>query len=58
MPNRQRVRDSAEFRRYIEGQTNVSEAVFRSLNMLDDFANLKRLNSTKQSDIAHFFEKL
>ena len=26
-----------KFRRFVEGQTNVTEAVFRSLNMLEDF---------------------
>ena len=28
---------SGEFRRLVEGQTNVTEAVFRSLKMLEDF---------------------
>ena len=31
-----------EFRRYVEGQTNVSNAVFRSLNMLIRFCQSKR----------------
>lgn len=47
-----------EFRRYIEGQTNVSEAVFHSLNVLEDFANLKRMNSARQSNISQYFVKL
>ena len=46
-----------EFRRYVEGQTNVSEAVFCSLNMLEDFVSQKRLNSTKQTELSHFFRR-
>lgn len=45
----------SEFRRYIEGQTNVSETVFRSLNILENFAKLKKQNSCKQVDISKFF---
>ena len=49
-----------KFRRYVEGQANVSGVVLQSLNvgLLEEFANLKRLNSAKQSDISSFFLKL
>lgn len=46
-----------EFRRYIVGQTDISEAVFNSLNVLQDFSNLKRFSSAKQSDILKYFQK-
>lgn len=43
-----------ELHQYIE-QTNVSQSVFNSLNVLEDFGNLKRMNSNKQTDISSFF---
>lgn len=42
-------------RQYIGGQTNVSQSDFNSLNKLEDFANLKRMNSTKQAHFKLFF---
>ncbi|PSN41431.1 hypothetical protein C0J52_22653 [Blattella germanica] len=52
------LRHLHEFRRYVEGQDNVSGVVFESLNVLEKFASLKRLNSAKQTDISSFFAKL
>lgn len=46
-----------KFHGYIEGQTDISEAVFNSLNVLLDFSNLKRIGSAKQSDILKYFQK-
>ena len=47
-----------KFHRYVEGQANISEVVFQSLNMLEEFVNHNRLNSAKQYDISSFFLKL
>uniref|UniRef100_A0A1B6C052 DDE-1 domain-containing protein n=1 Tax=Clastoptera arizonana TaxID=38151 RepID=A0A1B6C052_9HEMI len=43
------------FLRYIEGQTNVSETVFQSLNVLESFVNFKKINSAKQSHFSKYF---
>lgn len=46
-----------EFRRYVEGQTDASEAVFNSINFLEDFSNFKKISSAKESDILKYFQK-
>jgi hypothetical protein len=40
------VTHMAKFWQYLEGQTKVNEAVFRSLNMLENFAYFKKLLKT------------
>nr|XP_042910876.1 tigger transposable element-derived protein 4-like [Parasteatoda tepidariorum] len=48
----------SEYRRYAEGQSDVSEAVFRAINILEDFVRKNQASSLKQSDIAKYFKKL
>lgn len=43
---------------FVEGQNNVTEAVFHSSSVLEDFVNLKRVNSTKQTVISQYLVKL
>lgn len=45
----------SEFRRYVEEQNNGSENVFNSINVIEDFLNLNKINSTKQSVISKYF---
>ena len=34
-----------ELRRYVQGQDNISDSLFQTLNMLHEFALLQRINS-------------
>lgn len=45
-----------ELRRFFESRNDVSDSVFRSLNLLDSFVMTERLNN-KQLKISTFFEK-
>jgi len=44
----------SEFRRYVEEQNNGSGNVFNSINVHEDFLNLNKINSTKQSVISKY----
>ncbi len=48
----------AEYRRYAEGQCDVSQANFQSLNILEDFVKKNQLSALKQSEISQYFPKL
>lgn len=46
-----------ELRRFFESRNEVSDLVFRSLNVLDSFVMTERLNCRKQLKISSFFKK-
>lgn len=48
----------AEYRRYVEVQSNVSEAVFQAVDILEDFVKKNQVSSLKQSEISQYFKKL
>lgn len=48
----------AEYRRYVEGESNVSEAVFHAVDILEDFVKKNQVSSLKQSEISQYFKKL
>ena len=48
----------AEYRRYVEGQSHVSKAVFQAVDILDDFVKKNQVSSLKQSEISKYFTKL
>lgn len=47
-----------ELRLFFESRNDVSDDIFRSLNLLDSFVMTERLNCRKQAKISNFFEKL